>query len=326
LFNFADANSKRIFLKPELVIMRAIYEPAIAELERDFSVHRLWTMDAPDAFLRERCAEVRAVITTTPYGFSRGDFAAFPKLDFLACFGPYYNLIDLATAKARGVAVTHTPGSTAEPVADLALGMMIAVMRRLCESDRFVRAGKWSAGVFPAGTEVRGKTCGIVGCGRIGREIARLASAFGMKVCYYGPRAKADTPFPYYADLAAMARDCDCLVVTCALSETTRNLVDAKILAALGSEGFLVNVARGAIVDEDALIATLRNGGIAGAALDVFRDEPQVPAELLQMENVVLAAHIGTSTREVRESRHRMLLTDMRAYLAGEPLSHAVSL
>jgi lactate dehydrogenase-like 2-hydroxyacid dehydrogenase len=313
-------------MKPELVIMRAIYEPAIAELEGNFSVHRLWTAKAPDAFLRERSGEVRAVVTTTPYGFSRADFDTFPKLEILACFGPYYNLVDLATARARGVAVTHTPGSTAEPVADLALGMIIAVMRRLCESDRFVRAGKWTAGVFPAGTEVRGKTCGIVGFGRIGREIAKRAGAFDMKICYHGPRRKADVAFPYYEDLEHMARDCDCLVVTCALTDTTRNLVDAKILAALGPAGFLVNVARGAIVDEDALIAALRNGGIAGAALDVFRDEPQVPAELLQMENVVLAAHIGTSTREVRESRHRMLLTDLRAYLANKRLSYAVPL
>lgn len=310
--------------KPALVIMRAIYEPAIADLERDFSVHRLWAIDAPESFLRDHCGEVRAVVTTTPYGFSRSDFETFPKLEILGCFGPYYNLIDLVTAKARGVKVTHTPGSTAEPVADLAMGMIVAVMRRLCESDRFVRAGKWAGGVFPAGTEVRGKTCGIVGFGRIGREIAKRAGAFDMKICYHGPRRKADAEFPYYDDLEAMARDVDCLVITCPLSETTRNLVDARILKALGRDGFLVNVARGAIVDEDALIAALASGAIAGAALDVFRDEPQVPAELTQMENVVLAAHIGTSTREVREGRHRKLTTDMRAWLGGAPLSYPV--
>ena len=257
---------------------------------------------------------MRAVVTTTPYGFGLRDFDFFPQLELLACFGPYYTLIDRVAAKARGVKLTHTPGSTAEPVADLAMGMIVAVMRRLCESDRFVRAGKWAAGVFPAGTEVRGKTCGIVGMGRIGREIAKRASAFGMKICYYGPRRKDDIAYPYFDDLEHMAREADCLVVTCALTETTRNLVDERILKALGPAGFLVNVARGAIVDEDALIAALTSGGIAGAALDVFRDEPWVPAELTQLENVVLAAHIGTSTKEVREGRHRMLLEDMRAY------------
>jgi phosphoglycerate dehydrogenase-like enzyme len=249
-----------------------------------------------------------------------------PQLEILACFGPYYTLIDRAEAKRRGVRVTHTPGSTAEPVADLAMGMIISVMRRLNESDRFVRAGKWASGVFPAGTEVRGKTCGIIGFGRIGREIARLAGAFGMQICYHGPRRKDDAAFPYYADLGAMARAVDCLVVTCALTETTRNLVDARILAALGPAGYLVNVARGPIVDEDALIAALQNNTVAGAALDVFRDEPQVPAALREMENVVLAAHIGTSTREVRESRHRMLLTDIRSYVDGKPLQYQVPL
>ena len=313
-------------MKPDLVIMRAIYEPAIADLERDFTVHRLWMKDDPDVFLREHCADVRAVVTTTPYGFSQRDFEMFPRLEILACFGPYFNLIDLATAKARGVKVTHTPGSTAEPVADLAIGMLIAVMRRLCESDRFVRAGKWTAVVFPAGVEVRGKTCGIVGMGRIGREIAKRAAAFDMKICYHGPQRKDDVAFPYYADLEQMARDVDCLVVACALTATTRNLIDAKILAALGPEGFLVNVARGAIVDEDALIAALKSGGIAGAALDVFRDEPQVPAELIRLENVVLAAHIGTSTKEVRNGRHRKLMADIRAYLDGKPLVYAVPL
>lgn len=313
-------------MKPELVIIRAIYEPTIAELERDFTVHRLWLQTDADAFLSDHGGKVRAVVTTTPYGFSLADFARFPKLEMLGCFGPYYTLIDRAAAQQRGVKITHTPGSTAEPVADLAMGMIIAVMRRLCESDRFVRAGKWTAGVFPAGTEVRGKTCGIIGFGRIGREIARLAGAFGMRICYHGPRRKDDADFEYFADLEAMARAVDCLVVTCALTETTRDLVDARILTALGPDGYLVNVARGPIVDEDALIAALGSSGIAGAALDVFRDEPQVPAALRDMENVVLAAHIGTSTKEVRENRHRMLLTDMRAWLAGQPLQYPVPL
>jgi lactate dehydrogenase-like 2-hydroxyacid dehydrogenase len=313
-------------MKSELVIMRAIYEPTIAELEHDFTVHRLWLQKDPDAFLHKHGADARVVVTTTPYGFSLRDFDCFPKMEMLGCFGPYYTLIDRVAAKQRGVKITHTPGSTAEPVADLAMGMIIAVMRRLCESDRFVRAGKWAAGVFPAGTEVRGKTCGIIGFGRIGREIARLAGAFGMRVCYHGPQRKNDVEFEYFADLEAMARAADCLVVTCALTETTRDLVDARILTALGPAGYLVNVARGPIVDEDALIAALGSGGIAGAALDVFRDEPQVPAALRAMANVVLAAHIGTSTKEVRESRHRMLLTDMRAWLAGQPLQYPVPL
>jgi lactate dehydrogenase-like 2-hydroxyacid dehydrogenase len=313
-------------VKPEILIKYSIYAPTIAELEREFTVHKLWTAPKPEAYVRQECRNVRAAVTTTTIGFSRGDFESLPKLEILGCFGPYYTLVDLAAAKERNVVVTHTPDSTAEPVADLTMGMIVAVMRRLCEADRFVRAGKWPDGVFDAGREVRGKTCGIVGFGRIGREIARLASAFHMSVCYYGPHRKSDAAYPYFDDLERMARESDCLVVTCRSTPETRKLIDARILAALGPEGFLVNVARGAIVDEQALITALARKQIAGAALDVFADEPHVPAELLRMENVVLAPHIGTSTREIREERSRKLLTDLRAHFAGRPLMHPVGI
>ena len=312
-------------LKPEILLMKAIYAPTIAELEREFTVHKLWTAPEPDTFFRQACGNVRGAVTTPPTGFSRRNFEALPKLEFLACFGPHCELLDLAAAKARGVVVTNTPDSTAEPVADLAMGMVVAVMRRLCEADRFVRARKWPAGVFASGSEVHGKTCGIVGFGRIGREIAKRASSFDMSVCYCGPRRKDDVAYRYFDDLESMARQSDVLIVTCPLTPATRHLVDARILGALGADGFLVNVARGAIVDEQALIAALASGQIAGAALDVFRDEPHVPAELMQMDNVVLAPHIGTSTREIREGRSEKLLADLRAYFSGKPLIHPVA-
>jgi lactate dehydrogenase-like 2-hydroxyacid dehydrogenase len=309
-------------MKPELLLARPIYAPAIAELERDFTVHKPWVARDPRAYVRESCGKVRAAVTSTAIGFSRAEIEALPKLEIVGCYGPYVDLVDLAAAKERGVAVTHTPDSTAEPVADLAMGMVVAVMRRICEADRFVRAGKWPAGVFEAGREVRGKTCGIVGLGRIGREIAARAAAFGMKIRYHGPRLKDGVAWPYHADLQSLARESDVLVVTCRLAPETRNLVDARVLDALGKDGFLVNVARGAIVDEDALIAALQAGRIAGAALDVFRDEPQVPAALMKMDNVVLAPHMGTSTREIRDERSRKLLSDLRAFFAGRPLSY----
>lgn len=312
-------------MKPELLLVKPIYAPTMTELERDFTVHKLWTAPARDEYLRRACANVRAAVTTTSAGFGRRDIEALPKLEILACFGPYYTLLDVAAAKERGVAVTYTPDSTAKPVADLAMGMIVAVMRRLCAADRFVRAGKWPSEEFASGAEVHGKTCGIVGFGRIGREIAKRVASFDMSVCYYGPRRKDDVAYRYFDDLENMARESDCLVVTCPLTPATRNLVDARILRALGPEGFLVNVARGAIVDEQALIAALASRQIAGAALDVFRDEPQVPGELMQMDNVVLAPHVGTSTHEMREGRSQKLLTDLRAFFAGKPLAHAVA-
>jgi hydroxypyruvate reductase len=312
-------------VKPEVVALKAFYEPALAALERDFVVHRAYAAPDPMAYLRQHCGNARAAISTTTTEVTRGHFEALPKLELLACYGPYVTLIDFAAARDHQVAVTHTPDSTAEPVADLAMGMIVAVMRRLCEADRFVRSGAWPSRVFPSGVEVRGKTCGIVGMGRIGREIAVRATSFGMKMGYSGPRRKADVAYDYFNELEAMARACDCLVVTCALTPETRNLIDARILSALGPEGFLVNVARGAIVDETALIAALANQQIAGAALDVFADEPRVPDALLRMDNVVLAPHMGTSTREVREERSRKLLLDVRAHFAGTPLTYAAT-
>jgi len=311
-------------MKPELLLMRPIYAPAMAALERDFIVHKPWTAREPGAYVRQACGNARAAVTTTTAGFDRNEFEALPRLEILGCFGPYYELVDLVAASARGVVVTHTPDSTAEPVADLAMGMIVAVMRGLCAADRFVRAGKWPGGLFESGREVRGKTCGIVGLGRIGREIATRAVAFDMRVCYHGPRPKDGVAWPYIADLERLARESDVLVVTCRLTSQTRKLVDARVLDALGADGFLVNVARGAIVDEPALIAALAEGRIAGAALDVFADEPRVPAALMEMDNVVLAPHMGTSTREIRDERSRKLLTDLRAFFAGQPLQHRV--
>lgn len=307
-------------MKPEILVIARIPAPTLAALERGFTVHKLWTVRDPDAFIKEVCGSVRGAVTTGFIGFSRGRIEALPKLEIIACFGTPRGTVDLAAAKERGVVVTNTPDSITESVADLALGLVIAVMRRICECDRFVRAGKWLAGLPPMGSEVRGKICGIVGLGGIGRGIARRVEACGMAVCYHGPGQKQDVAYPYFPDLESMAREVDCLVVACPATPATRNLVDARILEALGPEGFLINISRGVNVDEAALIAALRNGRIAGAGLDVFRDEPRVPAELLTMEQVVLVPHIGSSTREVREERGVKLLANLLAHFAGKPV------
>lgn len=307
-------------MKPEIVVTKPIYAPTLAALEREFVVHKLWTAKDPAAFLTEVSARVRGAVTTGLAGFSRSQFEALPKLEILACFGSPRLAVDLAAAKEHRVIVTNTPDFIIETVADLALGLMIAVMRRIGECDRFVRAGKWLDGLPSPGREVHGKTCGIVGLGRIGRAIARRVEACGMSVCYHGPHKKEDVAYPYYADLESMARAADCLVVACPATPATRNLVDARVLEALGPEGFLVNISRGANVDEAALIAALANKRIAGAGLDVFQDEPRVPAELLAMEQVVLVPHIGSHTLEIREERGRKVLENLRAHFAGKPV------
>ncbi len=305
-------------MKPEILVTRTFYAPAMAELEREFIVHKLWTALDPDAFLWELSGRVRGVVTTGLVGFSRAQMEALPGLEIIASYGNPDGTVDLAAARGRGVLVTNTPDHISATVADLALGLVIAVMRRIAEGDRFVRAGKWPQGPLPAGHDLGSKTCGIVGLGGIGKRIATRVQACGMSVCYHGPHRKDDVPYRYYPDLEAMARDSDCLVVMCPLTPATRNLVDARIIDALGPEGFLVNIARGPVVNQQALIAALRDKRIAGAGLDVFWDEPQVPAELATMDNVVLSPHMGSATREIREERGRKLLANLRAHFSGK--------
>lgn len=312
-------------MKPEILVLTPIYAPALAELEREYTVHKLWTARDPDAYIKQVSERVRGMVTTGLAGFSRHHLEALPKLEIIACFGIGHEAMDLAAAQARGVVVTNTPHPIAQSVADLALGLIIAVMRRICEGDRYVRAGKWPQGPFGTGRELGGKTCGIIGLGQIGSGVAKRAEVFGMSVCYHGPSPKQDVAYPYHADLETMARLSDCLVVTCPQTPATRGMVNARILEALGPEGFLINVARGAIVDEPALIAALNNGKIAGAGMDVFRDEPHVPAELVAMENVVMVPHIGSTTREVREMRTARLLANLHAHFSGVPVPDPVT-
>ena len=311
-------------MKPEILVVTPIYAPTLAALEREFTVHKLWHASDLKAFLEAVAPNVRGVVTTGIAGVGRQHIDALPRLEIIGCIGNPRGTVDLATARARAIAVTNTPDSIAASVADLAVGLLIAVARRLCECDRFVRAGKWADAAPPAGRDLGGKTCGIIGLGSIGANIARRAEAFGMAVCYHGPREKRDVPYRYYADLAAMARNCDCLMVTCPATDATRNLVDARILDALGPDGLIVNVARGSIVEESALIAALKEKRIAGAGLDVYRDEPRVSAELVGFDNVVLTPHIGSTTREIREERGAKLIANLRAHFSGHAVLNPV--
>ena len=312
--------------KPDILITRQIYVPALAALEREYTVHKVW--DAPDrqGFIEAIGPRVRAVVTTVVDGVSAREIEAMPNVEVIACFGRNLAKTDLAAAKRRGIAVVNVPDSVSVPVAEIALGLIITVMRRMVEAERYVRAGKWPENPFPPGRGLTGKTCGVIGLGEIGREVAKRVEAFGMSVCYHGPRKKADVAYPFFADLEEMARASDCLIVTCPATPATEKLVNGRILEALGPAGYLVNVARGSIVDETALIAALARGRIAGAGLDVLRDEPQVPPELLALDNVVIVPHIGSTITEIREERLTNIVGNLRAHFAGKPLLTPVDL
>lgn len=308
-------------MKPEVVVLAPIYGPAVAALEAEYTLYKLWEFSD-----RSRLPKtIRAAVTSGLVGFEGELFQELPNVGMVACFGVGHGTLDLKAAAARNIVVTNTPDASADSVADIGLGLVLGVMRRLCEADRFVRAGRWTQDAFTLATGLQQKTCGIIGLGKIGRGIAARVAACGMFVSYYGRSQKPDVNYRYVADVKELASTSDCLVVSCAARPETHHLVNAEVLAALGPNGFLVNVARGSIVDQAALVAALTGGGIAGAGLDVFESEPNVPSELMALENTFLLPHIGTSTRDIREARSRLVLENLRCYFAGEPVVTPVS-
>ncbi len=246
--------------------------------------------------------------------------AQLPALKVVSIFGVGYDGVDVATALARGVPVTHTPGVLTDDVADLALGLVLSVARQIPLADQHVRQGLWPQGALPLGRKVSGARMGIVGLGRIGQAIARRALAFGMSVAYTARSEKKDAGFAFYPSAAALAAQVDFLVVITPGGAGTRHLINAEVLQALGPQGYLVNVARGSVVDEVALVQALADGTIAGAALDVYADEPHVPPALWAMKQVVLTPHMASATHQTRQAMADLALANMRAGTAGQPL------
>jgi len=307
-------------MKPEiLTLTHEIAGDALRQLDEDYVNHVVWNLPDPEATIGAVAPRVRAIATSGHKGASAALIERLPKLEIIGCFGVGVDAIDLEAARRRGVAVTNTPDVLTDAVAELAIGLLLAAARRIATGDRFVRAGKWLDGPPPLATKASGTRLGILGMGRIGRAIAELAAAFGMTIAYHGPRPK-DVPYRYCDRLDALAADVDFLVVACPGGAATRHLVDARVLAALGPKGTLVNVSRGSVVDEAALVEALQDGTLGGAALDVFADEPRVPAPLLAMDNVVLSPHAGSATHATRGAMGQLVVDNLRAHFAGRPL------
>ncbi len=289
-------------------------------MERDFTVHKLWQAKDPAALIAEVGGRLRALQTSPSNGADAKLMDALPKLEIISHFGVGVDSVDLEAARQRGVIVTNTPEVLNECVADLAMGLTVATLRRISLGDRFVRAGSWLKGEFPLTQKVGGKTMGILGYGRIGKAIARRAEAFGMHIVYHGRRPQAGVAHKYYASLTEMARDCDVLMVICPGGAATRHLVNAEVLEALGPEGTLINVARGSVVNEAALVKALADGSLGAAGLDVFESEPKVSEALLSMDQVVLQPHVASATHDTRKAMGDLTVDNLRAHFAGKPV------
>ena len=288
-------------------------------LEAVYTVHQRLHETDPAAFAKV-APQIRAIAASGESKVGAELIAQLPALEIISVMGVGYDGIDVAAAMARGVMVTHTPGVLNDDVADLAIALMLAWARQIPKADRFVRAGQWSQGPLPLGRKVSGARLGIVGMGRIGQAIAHRAAAFGMRIAYTARSAKPGLAHAYLPNVEALAAESDYLVVITPGGAGTRHLIDAAVLKALGPKGCLVNVARGSVVDETALIEALRAGTIAGAALDVFEAEPNVPQALRDMDNVVLVPHIGSATAQTRHAMADLAFANLHARLTGQPV------
>jgi lactate dehydrogenase-like 2-hydroxyacid dehydrogenase len=243
-----------------------------------------------------------------------------PKVEIVANFGVGYDGVDAAFAGKHGIMVTNTPDVLTEEVADLTLALLLATVRRVPQGDRYVREGQWLKGPMALTDSVQGKTLGIIGIGRIGRAIAKRAAAFNLRIVYQGPNQKTDISWPYFADPVALAREADIVIAACPGGEATRGLVSRAVIDAIGPQGTFVNIARGSVVDEPALIEALKEGRLGAAGLDVFDDEPRVPEALLTMDNVVLQPHVASATHPTRKAMGQLVIDNLAAHFAGKPL------
>lgn len=311
---------------PRTILALGTLLPAeMEELERDFSVIRLAKESDPEAVLQQHRNDIIGLIVSPMKKATRHLIEALPNLEIICQFGVGVDNIDLQAARDRHIAVTNTPDLVTNDTADIAMALLLSCARRTVEGDAYVRVGKWANGPMPLGTSLTGKTVGIIGLGRIGQAVARRAAAFDMNVIYYGRQEKPEFSYSYYPDLMKLAEDSDFVVLTVAGGPETRHLVNADVLRALGPQGYLINVARGSVVDEEALLIALRNREIAGAGLDVFDNEPHVPESFFTMDNVVLLPHIGTLTAETRKKMGQLVLENLRAHFHGEPLKTPVA-
>lgn len=309
--------------RPRILQIGRLLPATEQALAAEYDVHLLTGEADPKAYLAREGASFVGVATSAGIGIDGATIAALPNLQVISSFGVGFDKVDVKAARARGIPVGYTPDVLNDCVADTAFGLVIDAARRFTDSDRFLRRGDWLKGPYPLATRVSGKKLGIVGLGRIGRVIAKRASGFDMEMRYHN-RRPVEGVDGYEATLEGLARWADFLVVAAAGGAESRHLISREILAALGPKGFLVNIARGTVVDEDALTEALENKTIAGAGLDVYEDEPRVSARLMACENAVLLPHLASGTHETRKAMGDLTLQNLRSFFATGQVAVAV--
>jgi lactate dehydrogenase-like 2-hydroxyacid dehydrogenase len=307
--------------KPDVLVIVPARPAQMEILEENYTLHRYDEADNHDAFLDDVGSKIRAVVTMGFRGFTSEMLEKMPNLEIVAVGSVGYDSIDIEACQASGVPVTNTPDVLTNDVADLAMALTFDTLRGLSRGERYVRQGRWrDEGPMALTTTVTGKKMGIIGFGRIGKAIARRAEAFEMTVSYHGRRKQADVSTPYFDDPVALAKECDVLMLACPGGDETRNLVSSEVLEALGPEGYLVNISRGSVVDEPVLLEFLQQEKIAGAALDVFNDEPKIDESFFPLENAVLQPHCASATVETRGAMSQLVVDNLAAHFAGKPL------
>ncbi len=306
--------------KPEIVLIGPLKPLVVKGLEAACTVHKAAEARDREAFLAAH-ADVRAIACSATSEAIPGAFMGrFPKLQIVSSFGVGYDHVDVKYAAAHGIVVTNTPEVLTEEVADTALGLLLCTVREFPQAERHVRAGKWVEEGYPLSkATLRNRTVGLVGMGAIGQAIARRLDAFGVPVVYHTRRPRPDVRYRHYSTLLDMARDVDTLLVIVPGGAATANMINAGVLDALGPNGILINMARGSVVDEPALIRALREKRILAAGLDVYAKEPEVPAELVAMDNVVLFPHLGSASMHTRDKMDQLVVDNIAAWAAGKP-------
>jgi lactate dehydrogenase-like 2-hydroxyacid dehydrogenase len=303
----------------DIIMTGPLMAYAADQLRARFTVHELWKADDRAALLRELGGKVRGVAGGGSHVKIDGAlFDALPKLEIISNFGVGYDNVDAREAGKRGLVVTNTPDVLTDEVADLTLGLLLATVRQLPQVDRYLRAGKWLEKAYPLTTSLRTRKIGIVGLGRIGKAVAHRLEAFGLPISYHGRSRQADVSYRYYPSLVEMAADVDTLVSVAPGGAATHHMINAEVLKALGPNGILVNVGRGTVVDEQALVEALKSKAILSAGLDVFEDEPKVPAELIAMDHVVLLPHVGSASVHTREQMGQLLVDNLKSWFDGK--------